>query len=252
MANQTQMLDQILKAVEPFQMLAGDVYRIVETQEVAATTSLVDDLDEQDLLEQLLDEVKPPYREGTQQRHYLISTPFRYPPLQYGSRFGDITIPSYFYASVQRDTCLAECAYYRLLFLQDMSVAYPKPLKSDHMTFSVRIKSDSVADLTQVTDSHIKARLESASDYSLTQKLGAQLCQVRGANVIKFFSARQLKGINVAISEPSAIVSRTPENNLNWMCHSTRQKISFVTKGERPISFNEGQFWVEGELPRPA
>ena len=68
------------------------VYRIVETQEYAATMNLVDDLEEQELLEQLLDEVKPPYKKGTQKLHYLISTPFRYPPLKYGSRFGDRTM----------------------------------------------------------------------------------------------------------------------------------------------------------------
>jgi hypothetical protein len=72
---------------------------------------------EQDLLEQLLDETKPPYKEGTQQLHYLISTPFRYPPLKYGSRFGDRTMPSFFYASETPQTVLGECAYYRFAFM---------------------------------------------------------------------------------------------------------------------------------------
>ena len=54
---------------------ANSVCRMVETQEYAATTSLVDDLEEQAILEQILDEFKPNYAEQTQDLHYLISTP---------------------------------------------------------------------------------------------------------------------------------------------------------------------------------
>ena len=88
------MLAKILLEIGSLQSCNLNVFRIVETQEIAATTGLVDDLEEQHLLEQLLDKVKPSYREGTEKLHYLISTPFRYPPLKYGSRFGDITMPS--------------------------------------------------------------------------------------------------------------------------------------------------------------
>jgi hypothetical protein len=74
------------------------VWRMVETQETTATLGIVDSMEEQALLEQLLDQVKPPYREGTQGMHYLLKTAFRYPPLKYGSRFGTRLMPSFFYA----------------------------------------------------------------------------------------------------------------------------------------------------------
>ncbi len=232
------MLAQALLEIGSLKVCHAKVFRIVETQEIAATTGLVDDLDEQYLLEQLLDQVKPSYREGTDKLHYLISTPFRYPPLKYGSRFGDLSMPSYFYASAAIDTTLAECAFYRFVFLQDMSVSFVKPIKSAHLTFSVVIESAAVADLTLVKSKEISALLKSPSDYSLTQQLGKVLIQKKGVKVIKFHSARDRLGINFAIAEPKVIVSTKPEICLNWICHSTLDKISFISKGRPPISFS--------------
>jgi len=243
------LLTTVLLEIGGLKTCSTKVFRIVETQEAAATTALVDDLDEQYLLEQLLDQVKPTYRAGTEKLHYLISTPFRYPPLKYGSRFGDITMPSYFYASEQIETALAECAFYRLVFLHDMAVAYEKPIKSNHIAFSVNIASEAVADLTAVKSKRIAALLRSPTQYSLTQQLGKVLTQEMGAEVIKFYSARDIAGINVAIAKPAVIKSTQPENSVNWMCHSTLNKISFITKGGRPISFSIGDFVVDGELP---
>ena len=42
--------------------VAGVLFRIVESQEQIATLGYVDTLAEQALLEQMLDDVKPPYR----------------------------------------------------------------------------------------------------------------------------------------------------------------------------------------------
>ena len=229
-----------------------DVLRVVETQEYAATTGLVDDLEEQDMLEQLLDEVKPPYREGTQALHYLISTPFRYPPLQYGSRFGDITIPSYFYASEDVDTALAECAFYRFVFLNDITEPYGKSITSEHMSFSVHISSSFMSDLTLVSSKEITALLTSPSHYLFTQQLGKTLTQEHGTTVLRFYSARANNGINIAITEPHVITSAKPENNVNWICHTTAEKISFTSHGYRPISFAKETFLVDEELPRLA
>ena len=54
-----------------------------------ATRKLVDSLAEQELLEKLLEGAKPPAPGA--RVHYLLSTPFRYPPLPHGSRFGRAT-----------------------------------------------------------------------------------------------------------------------------------------------------------------
>ncbi len=65
----------------PSTTLQGRCWRLVESQEQIATHALVESLEEQALLEQLLDESKPSYPQGLQKKHYLIATPFRYPPL---------------------------------------------------------------------------------------------------------------------------------------------------------------------------
>jgi hypothetical protein len=91
--------------------VGGTLYRLVESQEQVATLGYVDTLEEQALLEAMLDEVKPPYRAGTEGLHYLLRTPFRYPPLPWGSRFGRVHEPGIFYGARNTDATLAEAAY---------------------------------------------------------------------------------------------------------------------------------------------
>lgn len=248
------MLERVLLEIGDLQSFSADVTRIVETQEYAATTSLVDDLDEQSLLEELLDQVKPDYQKGTEGLHYLISTPFRYPPLKYGSRFGDITMPSYFYASEDVKTALSECAFYRFVFLDDMSVPYNKAIKSEHMSFSVKINSCATADVTKVESEDVVAVLTSPINYLFTQQLGKHLTEEVGATALRFYSARAKvnKGVNVAVTKPEVILSKRPENNVNWICHTTAKKISFNAYESTPISFDIDCFLVEGVLPKPA
>ena len=90
------------------------------SQEQIATLGYVDTLAEQALLEQMLDDVKPPYRADTDGLHYLLKTPFRYPPLKWGSRFGRIHEPGIFYGGCSTEATLAEAAYYRFVFWYSM------------------------------------------------------------------------------------------------------------------------------------
>ena len=61
-------------------------WRGVETQYIAASMKLVDTLEEQDVLEQLLENSKPPIPPTQVSKHYLLLSPFRYFP-QHSSRF---------------------------------------------------------------------------------------------------------------------------------------------------------------------
>ena len=64
----------------------------------SSTMALVDTLDEQHVLERLLDDGKPPVPDGRRALHYLLFTPFRYPPPPGGSRFRGPNDPGVFYA----------------------------------------------------------------------------------------------------------------------------------------------------------
>ena len=58
--------------------LAVQAWRVVEAQHKVSTRKLVDTLDEQSILEDIVDEVKPPMPTGGafDGLHYLLSTPF--------------------------------------------------------------------------------------------------------------------------------------------------------------------------------
>lgn len=245
------MLKQAIHEIGALTNYSENVYRIVETQEYAATTGLVDNLEQQDVLENMLDSVKPAYRRGTESLHYLISTPFRYPPLKYGSRFGDTTMPSYFYASEQLATSLAEFAFYRFAFFSDMAVPFEKAVRSEHMSFSVKVKSNSLADLTRITNHDVVQLLTSPLQYHFSQQVGRKLLN-DGALVLRYKSARCEHGINIAVATPSEIRSKAPQEHVNWICLSNADKISINAHGHSPRYFKKEQFLIDGVLPRLA
>ncbi len=70
-------------------------WRVAELQEKTSTRKLVDSIEEQKVLEELIDESKPPLLKSQIGFHPLLYTPFRYLPLKNGSRFGKKTEPSF-------------------------------------------------------------------------------------------------------------------------------------------------------------
>lgn len=244
-------ISDIIDAAGGLSDYANAVCRMVETQEYAATTSLVDDLEEQAILEQILDEFKPTYAEDTQQRHYLISTPFRYPPLKYGSRFGAITEPSYFYASESIHTCLAEAAFYRFYLIEGTETPFPKVIQSQHSLFFVKVLSNNTVDLTKISDPQTQKRLTDPQSYSLTQQVGLH-ARKGGADMLRYFSARsQEQGINVAIDNHTIIQSEKPEDKVEYICQLDPQTgiLRFSQPRTFPVMFTKEQFLVDGNLP---
>lgn len=209
----------------------SEVWRVVESQEDVATLSIVDDLAEQALLEALLDaHAKPRYREGTEQMHYLLKTAFRYPPLRWGSRFGTTLMPSYFYASEEASTALCECAYYRFLFLADMVEPYIESIRSQYALFKVMVSSSAALDLTSVTFKSIHDGLRAPDSYAVSQQVGRWAYDSAQVALIRYESARQASGINVAIHDPSAIRSRKPQLQQRWLCLTKPDSVSFSSR----------------------
>ena len=121
------MIWETCEGARHLQTISGTAWRLVESQEQIATLGYVDTLEEQAILEELLDSVKPPYPANTESLHYLLKTPFRYPPLRWGSRFGRVHEPGIFYAGCEANTTLAESAYYRFVFWYSIA---SKPIKN--------------------------------------------------------------------------------------------------------------------------
>lgn len=248
------------------QRLLGRLYRIVESQEEVATRSLVDNLQKQQVLEELLEQSKPARLPGSEQLHYLLATPFRYPPLPWGSRFGGTAESGIFYGSKTIPTVLAEAAYYRLLFFHDMDPAPPKPVTSYHNIFSAKYCADPGIRLQTPPWESDWLALTHPADYRYCQNLGRELRQ-SGIAGIEAPSARALQsglvqlppgnseGINVALFEPQALLKRPPTQEADVTAETGDDGVVFLVKsGDRTETrtFSRDIFQIDGQLPRPA
>lgn len=233
--------------------IGGQLVRVVESQEQIATLQLVDSLEEQALLEDLLEPAKPPVRPGSEELHYLLTTPFRYPPLRHGSRFGQRHEPSIFYGSHNPATALAEAAYYRLLFWSGMETAPARPIRSQHTLFGASYQTDQGLKLHQPPFISDHTQLTHPADYSATQALGTNM-RTAGVLAFEFHSARDPDGgINVGLFEPAALASTRPSLQEEWLCETDSSGVSFLNLSDRKIhSFSDEQFLFDGTLPRPA
>ena len=249
----TDQFNKLFHSRTPLADYRQRVWRLVEDQETAATLNVVDNMEEQELLEALLDDVKPPYRAGTENLHYLFKTAFRYPPLQYGSRFGTRLMPSFFYASETRQTALAETAYYRFVFLSHMQEPYRKPIDSQYSMFGTTVHSTRTLDLYSKRYASIADQLAHPGEYSLTQAVGKWATDERQIEIIRFESARNRGSCNAAVADPGAIVSKQPVNLHTWLCRTTQERISFSSRQAKlMVVFGLDQFLHQGRLPSPA
>ncbi len=231
--------------------LAGTLLRLVESQEQVATNRLVDDLDEQRILEDLLEATKPP-PPADAPRHYLLHTPFRYPPLRHGSRFGSRHEPSLFYGSLALGTLLAEAAYYRFFFWYGMEVAPPKPLLTQHTVFEAGYAAERALALHAPPFAAFGQRLTHPADYSATQALGRAL-RAAGIEAFQYTSARDPEaGLNIALFTPRALAGERPLSQERWLCETAGDRVRFLGRGAAAQEFPVAAFVVDGALPQPA
>lgn len=233
--------------------LKGELTRIVENQEQIATNALVDSLEEQSLLEELLETSKPKLSVGSKHLHYLLSTPFRYPPLKHGSRFGTRHEPSLFYGSMELDTALAETAYYRQVFWSGMTRPPPSGKLTTELTaFGARFAVERGLRLYESPFANFDARLTNPGDYSDSQQLGTEL-RTAGIEGFEYRSARDpQRGINIAIYSPTALNEPNPVWQEPWICETDEDSVSFYNKKFGTRRFHLEQFLINGNLPLPA
>lgn len=235
--------------------LRGKVVRLVESQEQVATLQLVDTLEEQALLEELIESSKPRLPQTATDLHYLLKTPFRYPPLRWGSRFGRRHEPSLFYAALRLETAMAEGAYYRFVLWEGMSSPPPSGrILSEHASFEARFQVQRGVRLQQAPFAEHAAKLEDRQDYGLTQGLGSAM-RAAGVEAFEYRSARcPLGGLNAALFAPSAFVDRRPRNLQPWLCETTADYVAYkqAQVPDAPRLFPRETFLVDRRLPYPA
>jgi RES domain-containing protein len=233
--------------------LAGRAWRVVESQHLFSTRKLVASDEEQRLLEQLIEEVKPPSG-APPGMHWLLFTPFRYPPLRHGSRFGTRAERGIWYGSRTHATAFAEKAYYLLLLLAGTE-ADLTPLETDVSIFQAAFETTRGVDLTRGPFERYLALISSPTAYEESQVLGRDM-RAEGVEAFLYASARDPKpGVNVGLFVPAALSSRRPSAPETWRCVATREGVEVAKEDVfRPASFAYPRrtFEVDGRLPAPA
>jgi len=226
-----------------FRRLSGQCWRVVEAQHVVSTLKLVDTLAEQALLEDILEDSKPPVPAECRGLHSLLSTPFRYGaayPL--GSRFRRPGFtPGVFYGSMTPDTAVAEIAFYRLLFFAE-SPGTPWPAAAGEYTaFAARFRTAAGLDLTKPPfDRHRDIWLH-RTDYAGCWEF-ADVARTAGAAALRSESARS-DGVNVALFTCRAFAGREPHANQTWRLHLSASGVKAICRfPERRLEFDRARF----------
>ena len=191
------------------------LWRAIEAQHIASTRRLVDDLEEQRALEEILDATKPAVPASAKHLHYLLYTPFRYPPAA-GTRFRAADDPGVFYGSDTVRTACAELGYWRWRFLRDSS-GLTSLGPAQQTLFQVGVRTLAI-DLEKSPFARDARRWQHPSDYTATQALG-KIARTAGIGVIRYRSVRDpTSGRCSAVLRPDAFSSRAPvAPTQNWL-----------------------------------
>jgi hypothetical protein len=195
----------------------GEVWRLVESQSGASTMRITDSLDEQRLLEDLIEEVKPPCPPDCDDLHFLLKTPFRYAPYPHGSRFRRAAQrEGAFYAAEQVETAAAELAFHRLLFFIESPGTILPGRPVEHTAFSTLVVTPRSLDLTVPPLDQDRALWEHPTDYGPCQSL-ADTARQAGIGALRYRSVRdQRHRSNIALLTVKAFASSTPRRQQTW------------------------------------
>jgi hypothetical protein len=242
------------QSAESCRALSLAPWRVVEAQHLIATRKLVGSDAEQAVLEEILEAHKPPVRDGGVDLHYLLFTPFRYPPLRHGSRFGSRWEPGLWYGSEHLRSAFAEVAYYRFLFLEGTEADLGL-VETELSAFRAPVQTDRGADLTVPPFDTWRASLTSKTSYAATQPLGTAM-RAAGVEAFRYASARDVEGgVNVGVFTPRAFASRRPRDLQTWHSAATRESLELSKRdyfARARYRFAREDFLVRGALPRPS
>lgn len=194
-----------------------EVWRIVETQYRVSTMKLVNSLDEQSLLEDIIERTKPSIPEDCEKRHFLLYTPFRYPPHPNGSRFRPAgASEGVFYAASSPETAIAEAAFHRLLFFAESpGLPFPKN-PNEYTAFCIAISSPAVIDLTRAPYDGSAVVWTHPQNYAPCQQF-AEAARKAGAEVLCYSSVRDPHHRSCyAVMRCCAFGTNQPKNLQNW------------------------------------
>jgi hypothetical protein len=197
-------------------------WRAVEAQHIAATMLLADSVEEQAILETVLESSKPPIPIEAAGLHWLLFTPFRYPPLPSGSRFRAPYDPGVFYAADERRTACAELGYWRWRFLMDSELDSIEPRQQT--LFQTDIQGSCI-DLRVAPYLVERDQWIRDTDYAPCQAI-AREARSHNVQMVRYESVRDpLAGACLAVLSPTAFAKPEPITSQTWNLHVTRTKV---------------------------
>lgn len=202
------------------------VWRGVETQHISATLRLVDTGSEHDLLEQMLEDSKPPLPPAAaKDKHYLLAAPFRYTP-KTASRFRPVGYHGLWYGSRELRAACAEVAHWRMFFVLDSAGLRDRKVVTRHTFLVARVTGLGI-DLTRLPWVAARDAWTSGKDYTETHKLGCA-AESAGVQVIQYESVRSPGDTNFAVFSPAAL--NEPRGGIDastqsWTCSATRDRV---------------------------
>lgn len=215
---------------------SGRCWRFVEAQHHVSTTKLTDSAQEQERLEAILEESKPPIPEECRHLHYLLFTPFRYASYPHGSRFRRAGMtPGVFYGSELPETAAAEKVFYRLLFFAESPNTQWPAEAGEFTAFAVEYASGRTIDLRSPPFDSKRSVWTHLTDYEGCQSLADAVRQA-GIEVIKYECVRRPDAaINLAILYCRAFAQNEPPELQTWRIHLSASSARAICEFPRRI-----------------
>lgn len=218
--------------------MAGEAWRVVESQSRVATMTIVDTVAEQSVLEAELERSKPPIPAECAALHWLLATPFRYAPYPRGSRFRRARQrEGCLYAAEAVETAVAEAAFYHLLFVLDAPGAERPRNPLERSAFSIRYGTGAGLDLTQPPLDADAPRWTDPVSYAACQEL-ADTARQAEVEVLRYASVRA-PGHNLALLSCRAFAAPGPLTLQTWhlmlrpdrveaLCEMPQRRLTFA------------------------
>ena len=231
--------------------LSGVCWRLVEAQHHVSTLKLVDSPDEQQVLERLIEDSKPPVPPECRHLHYLLSTPFRYgTPYPNGSRFRRAGLTEgVFYAADVPETAVAELAFHRLLFFAE-SPDTPWPMNpAEYTALGAQYASGRAIDLTTAPFHANAAMWSHPTDYGSCQSL-ADAARAAAIDIIRYASVRDPdRGTNVALLTCRDFTKPEPVSLQTWRIHIRDTGVQAICEAPKSrIIFDRATFAADRRI----
>lgn len=204
-----------------------ELWRGVEAQHRVATMRLVDDLQEQRLLEELLEDSKPPLPQHGARGHYLLFTPFRYVS-PWPSRFRRANEPGVWYGADEPATVAAEIAFWRWRFFTDSDGLRPLQVITELTFFRAQFAGLEL-DITQAPWSAQRAAWRHPTDYTQCQQLA-----VRGrarkppVQAVRYESCRREGAACEVVFDVQTLKIANPLAQQTWTCKTTSERVMLL------------------------